>query len=182
MQSRLLIGVMVTVMAVFCSCNRIKPQIPSNTEDTDQTAQDLIAYNKLCLEDERREIDAFLDSVKTHGELFTRTDDGYWIRLVLEGPDSVDEITEGSNVAIAYSLELLDGTICYQSTDGEIRRFRVGKREVEKGLDIAVAGMHLGDEAELILPYNLAHGVAGDRGCVPPRTPILYRFKILSVE
>ena len=182
MQSRLLVGLMVTVMALFCSCNRIKPQIPSNTEDTDQTAQDLIAFNKLCIEDERREIDAYIDSVKSQGEIFTHNEDGYWIRLVLEGPDSGNEITEGSNVAIAYSLELLDGTICSQSTDGNLRRFTVGKREVEKGLDIAVAGMHLGDEAELIIPYNMAHGVTGDRGCIPPRTPILYRFKIISVE
>lgn len=143
----------------------------------------LLEFNRLCLEDEKREIEAYIDSAKTdgHGE-FTVTEDGYLYRVITAG-DSTVTVKNGSEITIAYTVGLLDGTVCYHSSEGNRpKNLIVGKRVLGKGIDIAVMGWHLGDDIELILPYSLAYGVTGDRDCIPPRTPILYRIKILSVR
>ncbi len=137
------------------------------------------------------EIEAYIDSVggftQTEDGFYYKVDSGHWTvdngyttRKTLSTVDSqLSTIKNGDRVSIAYSLELLDGTICSQTT-GKAKSFIVGKREVVKGLDMAIVGKQMGDEFELIIPYNLAYGVTGDRGCVPPMTPILYRVVIIS--
>ncbi len=174
---------LLCVTAVFCSCNRIKPQIPSNIKEEDPTEVNLLEFNRLCIDDEKREIEAYTDSAKTDGNGdFTITEDGYLYRVITAG-DSTVTVKNGSEISIAYSVELLDGTVCYHSSEmSRPKNLIVGKRVLGKGIDLAVMGRHLGDDIELILPYNLAYGVAGDRECIPPRTPILYRMKILSVR
>lgn len=172
------------------SCCRTNPQLPANKAEADTIAENLIDYNRLCIEDERREIEAYIDSVqKVDNITFELTDYGCYLAHHpeplsrhperSEGSNSLSTITSGDRVSIAYSLELLDGTICSQTT-GKAKSFTVGKREVVKGLDIAMEGKCVGDEFEIIIPYNLAYGVTGDRGCVPPMTPVLYKVLIIN--
>jgi len=186
--------IVIVFAVLLTACCRTNPQLPSNRAEVDTVAAELIDYNKLCIEDERREIEAYIDSVqKADSVTFELTDYGCYLRHPessegvrhperSEGSHNVSEkpIQPGNEVAIAYSLELLDGTICSQTINNKAKRFRVGKREVVKGLDIAMEGKCEGDEFEVIIPYNLAYGVTGDRGCIPPMTPILYRVKILA--
>ncbi|MCQ2350609.1 MAG: FKBP-type peptidyl-prolyl cis-trans isomerase [Paludibacteraceae bacterium] len=174
-------------LTLLTACCRTNPQLPANKAETDTLAENLLDYNRLCIEDERMEIEAYIDSVGG----FTQTEDGYYYK-VDSGEWTVESgqwtmthcqlstIKNGDRVSVAYSLELLDGTICSQSTNGKAKTFTVGKREVETGLDMAIVGKHVGDEFEIIIPYNLAWGVSGDGGCIPPRTPILYRVKIIN--
>lgn len=184
MQCRhLRISAIVVAVIFLCSCNRLKPQKPSNREDADTVKQSLIAYNKLCIEDEKLEIKAFTDSVNANEDIkFTESENGYWYRDLSHGDAKLPAVKDGSTVTIAYSIELIDGTICYQSLNGVTKKFVAGRRDETKGLDMAVIGKKAGDETELILPYNLAYGVAGDRDCIPPRTPVIYKFKIIDVE
>jgi len=188
--------IVIVFAVLLTTCCRTNPQLPSNRAEVDTVAAELIDYNRLCIEDERREIEAYIDSVqKADSVLFELTDYGCYVSTrhpersegvrhpeQSEGSHnvSVKPIAPGTEVAIAYSLELLDGTICSQTINNKAKRFRVGKREVVKGLDIAMEGKYEGDEFEVIIPYNLAYGVTGDRGCIPPMTPILYRVKILA--
>ena len=158
------------------ACHRTPPQIPSNTPEEDTVGMNLIEYNKLCQEDERREIEAYIDSVGG----FTKSEDGFYYRV--KGQGSRDKVKDGDLVAVAYSIELLDGTVCYQSTDGKALTFTVGKRQVIKGLDIAIVGHGIGDEIDFIFPYNMAYGIIGDRECITPMTPVLYRIKVISVK
>ncbi len=178
---------------ILTSCNQ-NPQIPSNTPEVDTVKTNLLEYNKLCMEDERREIEAYADSIggftKSEEGFYYKVDSGQWTvdngytnRESLSTVNSqLSTIKDGDLVAVAYSIELLDGTICYQSTDGKALTFTVGKRQVIKGLDIAIVGHCIGDEIEFIFPYNMAYGIAGDRECITPMTPVLYRIKIISVE
>lgn len=176
--------IVIVFAVLLTACCRTNPQLPSNRAEVDTVAAELIDYNRLCIEDERREIEAYIDSVqKADSITFELTDYGCYVSTRhperSEGSHT-SSVKPGNEVAIAYSLELLDGTICSQTINNKAKRFRVGKREVVKGLDIAMEGKCEGDEFEVIIPYNLAYGVTGDRGCVPPMTPILYRVKILA--
>jgi len=169
----------IAILLLFTTCCRSSnPQIPSNRADVDTVGKNLIEYNKLCIDDEKKEIDYYIDSIgKREKGVFTLTEDGVYFREIVSYNGK--KIENGSTVSIAYSLELLNGTICSQSSNGKAKTFKVGKREVEKGLDIAIVGHSRGDEFEIIIPYNMAWGVTGDRNCIPPRAPILYRVKIL---
>lgn len=178
------------------ACHRTPPQIPSNTPEEDTVGMNLIEYNKLCQEDERREIEAYIDSVGG----FTKSDENYYYRIKgqgsrdkeslstsrhperSEGSHNISAINFGDRVSVAYSIELLDGTVCYQSTDGKALTFTVGKRQVIKGLDIAIVGHGIDDEIDFIFPYNMAYGIIGDRECITPMTPVLYRIKVISVK
>lgn len=172
----------VAVITVSSSCIRTNPQLPANTPDVDPVADNLLTFNKLCLEDEQREIAHYIDSIAELSDIpFQLNDDGVYIRT-LETGDKGKAIKDGDKISVAYSLELLNGTICSQSDDGKAKVFNVGKREVEKGLDLSVIGMHKSDEFEVIIPYSLAWGVTGNMDCIPPRCPILYRIKIISIN
>ncbi len=193
MQARYRLNIvnLLVIVILLTACCRTNPQLPANKAEADTIAENLIDYNRLCIEDERREIEAYIDSVGG----FTQTEDGYYYKVdsgqwtvdngyttrkTLSTDDSqLSTIKNGDRISIAYSMELLDGTICSQTT-GKAKSFIVGKREVVKGLDLAMEGKCVGDEFEIIVPYNLAYGIVGDRGCVPPMTPILYRVRIIS--
>lgn len=192
MQARYRLNIvnLLVIVILLTACCRTNPQLPANKAEADTIAENLIDYNRLCIEDERREIEAYIDSVqKVDNITFELTDYGcYLVRHPeplsrhperSEGSNNLSTITSGDRVSIAYSLELLDGTICSQTT-GKAKSFTVGKREVVKGLDIAMEGKCVGDEFEIIVPYNLAYGVTGDRGCVPPMTPVLYKVLIIN--
>ncbi len=192
---------LLILLTLLTACCRTNPQLPANRAEADTIAENLLDYNRLCIEDERMEIEAYIDSVGG----FTQTEDGYYYKVDsgewtvesgqwtmtpsrhLERSErsftvncQLSTIKNGDRVSVAYSLELLDGTICSQSTNGKAKTFTVGKREVETGLDMAIVGKHVGDEFEIIIPYNLAWGVSGDGGCITPMTPILYRVKIVK--
>ena len=59
------------------ACHRTPPQIPSNTPEEDTVGINLIEYNKLCQEDERREIEAYIDSVGG----FTKSEEGFYYKV-----------------------------------------------------------------------------------------------------
>lgn len=172
------VAVAVTAIAFIVYFHKsVAPQIPSNLPDVKDTTQFTMEdFNKLCIADENAEIAAFVDSVGG----MTRGEEGYWYRIVEEGKGR--QISKGDVVRIAYAVELLDGTRCYSSDRNGEKTYKVGQRQVERGLDVATPLFKAGTEAEIVIPSFLAHGVVGDRNMIPSRTPILYRIKIIEVK
>jgi FKBP-type peptidyl-prolyl cis-trans isomerase len=84
-------------------------------------------------------------------------------------------------VSIHMSLDLLDGTHCYDSDSLGAIIFTIGKGEVSRGLEEGVQLMEVNDEALFILPAHLGFGLTGDGGKVPPNRALKYRVKLLSV-
>ncbi|NCC99301.1 MAG: hypothetical protein EOL95_06300 [Bacteroidia bacterium] len=170
--------ILLCLLVICSACHRkMPPQIPSNQETIDTERQNMLIYNQLCIEAEQEDIKKFIDSSEYK---MTYSDNGFWYYIIEKGNGK--KVRNGQIVKIAYSLELLDGTVCYSTDKNRIKTFEVGKRKVEKGLDIAMPLFAENSEAVIIMPSHLAHGVVGDRKCIPARTPILYRIKILSVK
>lgn len=156
------------------ACHRNRPQIPSNKQVENVEAEQLLRYNQLCIEAEQKEIQAYRDSVAPD---LLAAEDGFWYRIDSVGTG--DSIRKSQTVTLLYSLELLDGSVCDDSSVSGPKKLKVGARQDIKALDLALPLMTRGSEATLLAPSYLAYGVPGDRNCVPSRCPVLLRIKIL---
>lgn len=128
----------------------------------------------------RQEADEINQYVKTHNYPMQVTGTGihYWIYEHGKG----DLVKVGQYVQIAYTISLLDGTVCYDSKQGGNREFCVGKDDVESGIHQAIQLMRLGDKGLFILPSYLAHGIAGDQDKIPPGAVVVYDITLLRVQ
>lgn len=147
---------------------------PISTQDINKG---LIPSQKMYLKQEKDEIDEY---VKAHHYPMQTTGTGihYWIYE--HGKGELPKI--GQYVLIAYTISLLDGTICYDSKQDHPREFCVGKDDVESGVHQAVQMMHMGDKGLFILPSYLAHGVVGDRDKIPPGAVVVYDITLLKIQ
>lgn len=68
----------------------------------------------------------------------------------------------GDLVTVDFEISLLDGTICYSSSENGPESFIVEKADIESGLHEAMQLMCTGDRAKFILPSHMAHGLIGD--------------------
>lgn len=93
-----------------------------------------------------------------------------------------DSIKSGMTVSLKYKLSLIDGTVCYNSDSIGLKIFTVGRGEVEKGLDMGLQMMRIGDKAKLILPPHLAFGILGDGKKIPARAIIIYNLEIVEAK
>lgn len=89
-----------------------------------------------------------------------------------------DSISLSPKTTIDYRVELLDGTICYDSqTDGQ-RDLTVGASEMEPGMTRTFRRLCHGDSAVLILPPHYAKGLIGDMDQIPPHSVIVYFVRL----
>lgn len=169
----LLIGV------VFAGCNSNQ----QNSDDMTQTVtptdvnKGLIPSQKMYIRQERDEINQY---IKQHHYPMETTATGihYWIYAHGKG----DLVKVGQYVQIAYTISLLDGTVCYNSKQNGPREFCVGKDDIESGIHEAIQLMRPGDKALFILPSYLAHGIAGDEDKIPPGAVLIYDITLLKVQ
>jgi FKBP-type peptidyl-prolyl cis-trans isomerase len=168
----------IVCSALLVGCTEPTPQTPTNKQQQiDSLQQSLLLLNQAFVE---LEIDEINEYIATNQLDVSLTENGYWYRIDQAGTG--EKAKPNQIVEIEYQLILLDGTICYTSQKNGTKQFRVGKFEVEKGLDDCIQLLSVGAEATCIIPSYLAHGVVGDRNCIPPRTPVVYRIKVISIK
>lgn len=155
------------------ACVRKSAQIPANKPtNAVSTEQSLMAYNKACLAAEKEEITAFLDSNHTYIEC----EEGWWIQVVEKGKGPT--IKNQQTVTINYSVERLDGTVCYSSATEGSKTLVVGKRQWLQGIDLVLPTLTIGTEANILLPSRMAYGQRGKDQCIGSYCPLLCRIQI----
>lgn len=77
------------------------------------------------------------------------------------------------------TAKLEDGTIV---EDHEEITFQLGDVEVIQGLDLAVALMDAGEEAEIVIAPRFAYGTLGDEPKIPPNATLSYTVELKSFE
>ena len=152
-------------------------QIPSNLVETNKEQQQLLDFNHQMIAGETAEIEAY---IKEQPFAIVKSDNGFWYYIIDEGNGK--SITKGSRVCLDYSIEFLNGDLCYTSDDNGELCFTAGQRQVPKGLDESVTLLKDGAEAMILLPSHLAYGVSGDGKKVGPYTPLVYIIHVSSVE
>jgi FKBP-type peptidyl-prolyl cis-trans isomerases 1 len=88
----------------------------------------------------------------------------------------------GSDVAISYSISLLDGTSCYGGDKPVDKTIVAGMGKEVSGLEEGILLMREGDKAILIIPPHLAHGLLGDDERIPARSTIVYNISLVKVS
>jgi FKBP-type peptidyl-prolyl cis-trans isomerase len=83
---------------------------------------------------------------------------------------------------IRYKIQLLDGTVCHETSKGEVERFVIDHSDVETGIQEGIKKMREGDNAKFIIPSHLAHGLVGDLDKIPPLNPIVVDVKLIELR
>jgi FKBP-type peptidyl-prolyl cis-trans isomerase len=93
-----------------------------------------------------------------------------------------DKIVKGQIVTLNYKISLLDGTVCYSSSNDGQKVFQVGKGGVESGLEEGILMLRKGSKATFIMPPHLAHGLVGDDDRIPSRAILKYEVEVVNVD
>jgi len=93
----------------------------------------------------------------------------------------------GQEVSVNYTGKKMDGTKFDSNVDPafnhvEPLRFSLGKRNVIKGWDEAVALMKKGMKATFYVPSTLAYGDRGADEKIPPNTILIFDIELLSFK
>lgn len=127
----------------------------------------------------RNQADSIKRYVKENYPNMIQSKTGLWYEIY----DNIEGvvIAQGDEVALNYTLTLLDGTLIYCSDSTGQKIFTAGRGGVEKGLEEAILLMNEGDKARLILPPHLAHGLSGDMRRIPRMSILKYDIEVVKV-
>lgn len=164
---------LITLLLACLACVRESTQLPANKGNKTTTpTQQMLDYNKACLEAEMNEIRGFLDS----NAGFVAHPDGWWMQVIQKGKGPT--IQPMQTVQLDYSVERLDGTVCYSSATEGTKTLVVGKREWLQGMDLLLPTLSSGSEVVVILPSRMAYGLRGKDKCITSYCPLLCRLQI----
>jgi FKBP-type peptidyl-prolyl cis-trans isomerase len=168
-----LVTIALLASLISCTHNQQPKKLPVPKSEVKRK---LLGINQKLVDKDKEEILAYisrqkLTMVQSQSGLF------YYIFGKAKGPKP----KAGNVVVYHYRINLLDGTECYKSEPNKPESFVVGHGGVETGLEEAIKLMHKGQNAILILPPHLAHGLIGDLDKIPPRSSIIYEVSLIDV-
>ena len=166
----------IASLLVLVSCGEEKkPEQPKNIQ-WDQYKSSRM--NKGLADKEARDIQLFLEMRPEWQMKETGTGLRIWIYEEGDGKQPVP----GDIAEIEYTITLLSGDTCYATDDDEYEEVRVDHSEIETGVQEALKLMQVGDEAKLIVPSHIGHGLLGDLNKIPPLKSLVIDLKLIGVK
>jgi FKBP-type peptidyl-prolyl cis-trans isomerase len=92
-----------------------------------------------------------------------------------------EKAVSGLFAEVKYKINLLDGTLCYETKVDEKETFEIDKSDIESGVQEGIKKMRIGDKAKLIVPSHLAHGLLGDNDKIPPLTVLVIDIELVGL-
>jgi FKBP-type peptidyl-prolyl cis-trans isomerase FkpA len=176
-------GISLSFFSVYCilftvyclsSCRHEQQQQVSSE---DSLKEHLINANKIMVKDESKEIEDF---ISRHQWKMTSTGTGLRYEIYSHGSGKKAEVKK--EVTVAFSVYLLDGTLCYPADEKKPLTIIPGQGEQTRGLEEGIMLMHEGDKARLVVPSHLAFGIQGDGNKIPGRNALYYDVTLLKVN
>ncbi len=164
------------ILFLGLSCNPDKHSAQQVKIRNSEMKKPLLKANRGLVNKEKEEIDSYVRRRNWPMELT-----GSGLRYFIYKKGNGTAAIAGKYAIINYKITLLDGTVCYQSTD-KPERFLIDQDNVESGLHEGIKLLHTGDKAIFILPPHLAHGLIGDQEKIPPMSTIIYDVELISVN
>ncbi len=132
--------------------------------------------NKYLLKVDAERIESY---IKRHDWNTKTTQTGLWYEIYKHGNGKATKPND--IVKFSFRIELLDGTVCYNSDSTGVKKIKIGKGGVESGLQQGLLLMKVGDKAHFIMPPYMAHGILGDFERIPARATIVYDVELLEI-
>lgn len=112
------------------------------------------------------------------------------LALIDHQPGEGMEAAAGDEVSVHYTGWLYEqgaADLRGEKFDSSVDRgqpfvFKLGAGRVIRGWDEGVAGMRVGGKRELHIPADLAYGVKGAGGVIPPGASLVFEVELLDVR
>lgn len=175
----LLTVVFIIVSGLFMYSCGTKSENNNNVTRVDDKLkkESLEKANRYLVNSETREIDNY---IHRHNLDVVETGSGVMYQIIHPGNGAKTE--DGQIVTLKYKVKLITGDIVYTSDKQGPLVFQIGHGGVESGLEEAILKMRNGDEAIIIIPSHLAHGLKGDDNKIPGRSTVIYELKITNLK
>ncbi len=103
------------------------------------------------------------------------------LKYVITQQGNGDKPNAGNRVKVHYNGTLLNGKKFDSSYDrGEPLEFELGRGQVIKGWDEAIALLNEGTKATFFIPFELAYGAQGAGGDIQPYEPLVFDIELIS--
>lgn len=158
-------------MIISCSAKQTDKRININ----DSIEEALINANKHVLKTEDRQITDYLARYNIPAETSPTG-----VRYLIVSKGEGENITKDHLVTIKYEVRSLTGELFYSSDSHGDKTFRMGKGEVEPGLEEILLLMKRGNQAKVIIPSYRAWGLTGDGDKIPPKATLVYEVEIIN--
>lgn len=169
------LNILISAFIVF-ACNHDKPK-PKSDEEVLSYKEPLVKVNEILVDRDSLRIARYCERNNLNLNVGRN---GLWYKIEHKG--NGDSAKYGLVASINYEVSLLEnGKVCYSSDSDGIKSFRIGKDDVESGLDMGIRKMREGDKAIFILPPNLAYGLIGDEKKIPARSIVIYKVELLRI-
>ena len=177
-----LLGILLLFLLTACdSGNNSSGKVIKNMKKEEtgmkQREEALEKANKYLVRTEQEDIENY---IRRHGLKMQETGSG--LRYMIYKKGNGPEATEGKTAVLNYTLKLLTGDVVYSSDKDGQKVFKIGKGNVESGLEEAILKMHVGDKAVVILPAHLGYGLLGDNNKIPPRCTLVYDLELVDIK
>lgn len=159
------------IMLASCTGNKVKRD--DGHEKYSIFNKNLITANKYLVKEDAQRIDNYIKR-----RSWQMLDGEGGIRYMIIERGTGDSISQMPHLTMQYRVELLDGTLCYDSQTDGIKELTVGSSEMEPGMTRTFSRLCHGDSAVLILPPHYAKGLIGDMNKIPPHSVIVYYIRI----
>jgi FKBP-type peptidyl-prolyl cis-trans isomerase FkpA len=164
------ISAIIIFLLSFISCRSDQPQQKAAVKPGKQEMAEL---NRYLVQKDREIIENYIERKNL---TMTESKTGLWYCIKKEGKG--EYLKDSDRILMNYECSLLDGTVCYSSSDLGPKTIVLGKSDIEPGMNEGLRLLKPGAEAIFILPPFLAYGLVGDGGKIPPRTIIVYSISI----
>jgi FKBP-type peptidyl-prolyl cis-trans isomerase FkpA len=168
------------LFTILIGCNDVRDynkDIENNNKTSKGKKESLVKVNKYLVNTENTEIENY---IKRHKLDVTNTGSGLKYQIIKHGTG--DTATLGKIITLKYKVKLITGDIIYSSNEDGPLTFEIGHGGVESGLEEAILNMRVGDEAIIIIPSHLGHGLLGDNKKIPQRSTIIYEIEITNIN
>lgn len=178
MQDRMRLMVRYVLFAIFIAIGMVQwaclsrsdvpPQENSGTVDKKKIFEHA---NKLSTAHNELQIEGYirrngLDSILT---------DGRGMYYKVWGSALGAHPRDGVHVVVAYTLELLDGTLCERTDTINPLELTIGKRKQTVGFEELLLHLAPGQQAIGIVPPHLGYGIVGKGDVIPPHSVLVYK-------
>lgn len=168
--------IFLSISILFFSCKEEKEK----RKDLSQYDNTLIEINKYLIKEDNERIKSYINR---KGWDMQQSETGMWYEIYEKAENGdTTSAKSGDFATINFTVELLDGTICYTSDSLGVKKFKISYSDVESGLNQAIKMMHIGDKARFIMPPYIAHGLVGDEYKIPGRATIVYHVELLEIQ